>query len=252
MPLRFKAVADLLQALENNAENTKRTLPGWLHQRNRDDIVSWVKAHKVTVDPLDADAVAVLSALFPDQRTDRVYGLGAPSLTKILGRCFCLGVQRRKQLDQWIDSGHGDLGACVERVLQQTEHGQSVRHVTLDEIDAALHKIASKSRFSAPGIRESAADDGVETRTVLEFIFRRLSSNEAKWLTRMILKDFSSLDFKSYIVLNAIDRRLIQTLRFHSTFEAAVGILRHQDSTTDGQGPSCDQLKPMLGFKIGR
>ena len=252
MPLRFKAVADLLQALENNAANTKRTLPGWLDQRNKDDIVSWVKAHKVTVDPLDTDAVAVLSALFPDQRTDRVYGYGAPSLTKILGRCFCLGVQRRKQLDQWIDSGHGDLGACVERVLQQTEHGQPVHNVTLDKIDAALHKIASKSRFSAPGIRETALDDGVENRTILESVFRRLSSNEAKWLTRMILKDFSSLNFKTYVVFNAIDRRLAQTLRVHSTFEAAVGILRHQDSTTDVPGPSCEPLKPMLGFKIGR
>ncbi|KAL8866822.1 MAG: hypothetical protein Q9174_006062, partial [Haloplaca sp. 1 TL-2023] len=229
-----------------------RTLKDWLDQRNKDTIVSWIKAHKVTVDPLDADAVAVLSALFPNERTDRVYGIRAPSLTKILGRCFCLGVQRRKQLDQWIESGYGDLGACVERVLQQTEAGQPVHHVPLEEIDTALHKIASKSRFSAPGIRESAVDDGIETRNLLESIFGRLSSNEAKWLTRMILKDFSTLNLKSYVVFNAIDRRLVQTMKMHSTFEAAVGILRHQDSTTDGQGPSCDQLKPMLGFKIGR
>lgn len=252
MPLRFRSISDLLQALEDNAANTKKALKGWLDQRNKDVIESWVKSHKVKVDSPDVDVVAVLSTIFPDKRTDRVYGLQAASLSKILGRCFGLGIDRLRQLEEWKTPGRGDLGLCVERTLRQTEHQEITNSMSLDEIDSTLHNIAAKNRFSAPGVREAATDDGIETRKVLEYIYRRLSSNEAKWFTRIILKDFSTLDFKSYHVLNAIDSRLVQALNVHATFEAAVGLLRHQSLTTAGQAPPRVPLMPFVGSKIGR
>ncbi|KAL8770462.1 MAG: hypothetical protein Q9209_003888 [Squamulea sp. 1 TL-2023] len=252
MPFLFSAVTDLLQALEDNATSTKRAMEGWLDQKNKDHIDSWVRSYKVTIDSPTVDAVSVLSALFPDKRTDRVYGLQAPSLSKILGRCFRLGVARIKQLDQWKNPGNGDLGVCVERTLRETEHGPNTNPVSLNEIDTMLHNIAAKSRFSAPNVRSAAKDNGIETSKTLESIYRRLSSCEAKWLTRMILKDFSTLDFKSYHVLNAIDPGLVNIMNVQSTYEAAVGFLRYQKTLPESQALPITSSKPVLGSKIGR
>lgn len=252
MPLSFKSVCALLQALEDNAANTKKAMKGWLDQRNNDTIESWVKSYKITVVSSEVDVVAVLSAIFPKERTDRVYSLQAPSLTRILGRCFRLGIERIKQLNEWNTPGRGDLGACVERIVRQTEHQAVPNPVSLDEIDATLLRIAAKNRFSAPGVREVTRDDGIETSRMLGNVYLRLGSNEAKWLTRMILKNYSTLDFKSYHVLNAIDSRLASALSVHSTFEAAVGLLRHQFATTESQAPSTALFKPIVGYKIGR
>ncbi|KAI4107035.1 MAG: hypothetical protein LQ339_002731 [Xanthoria mediterranea] len=252
MPFLFSAVTDLLQALEDNAASTKTAMKGWLDQKNKDHIVSWIKSYKITVDSSVVDAVAVLSALFPDKRTDRVYKLQAPSLSKILGRCFRLGTARIKQLDQWKTPGNGDLGLCVERTLRETEHGQILNPVTLDEIDSMLHTIASKCRFSAPGVQAAAKDDGIENSKLIDSVYRRLSSKEAKWLTRIILKDFSTLDLKSYHALNAIDPGLADAMNVYSTFGAAVDFLRDQKTLPESQKLPTASLKPTVGSKIGR
>ncbi|KAI4193047.1 MAG: hypothetical protein LQ350_008492, partial [Teloschistes chrysophthalmus] len=124
--------------------------------------------------------------------------------------------------------------------------------ITLDQVDSTLLAIAAKNRFSAPNVRETAADDAVETSKQLESIYLRLSSNEAKWMTRMILKDYSTLDFKSYHVLNAIHPRLKQALDVHTNYEAAVGLLRYQEATAESQAQSIVPLRPMIGSKIGK
>lgn len=252
MPLLFRSISALLQALEDNASNEKRALKGWLDQRNQVTIEDWVKSHKVTVDSTDVDVVAVLSAIFPRERVDRVYHLQAPSLSKILGRCFKVGKERLERLEQWRTPHHGDLGVCVEHVLRETEHGEVIHPISLEEIDSNLLAIASKCRFSAPTVREGATDDGMEKSRLLESMYRRMGSQEAKWLTRIILKDFSTLDFKPYHVHNAIDRGLPAALKVHCTFEAAVGLLRHRSSTTESHMPQTAALKPIIGYKVGR
>lgn len=252
MPLPFSTICALLEVLEDNAVNTKKALKGWLDQRNKDTIESWVKSNKITIDSKDVDVVAVLSAIFPEKRTDRVYSLQPPRLSKILGRCFRLGRERLKLLDEWKTPGRGDLAVCVQRVVRQTEHQEVANPVTLEEIDNTLLSIASQNRFSAPGVREVVKEDGVETCRPLNSIYLRLGSREAKWFTRMILKDFSMLDLKSYYVFNAIDKGLAQALNVHSTFEAAVGLLRHHATTTEGCPPSTATLKPVVGHKVGR
>ncbi|KAL8947940.1 MAG: hypothetical protein Q9222_005830 [Ikaeria aurantiellina] len=252
MPLQFRAVSDFLQALEDNAASTKRAMRGWLDQKNKDTIQSWIKSHRVTVDSADVDAVAVLSAIFPDKRTDRVYGLQAPSLSKILGRALRLGSERVKQLSEWKTTGHGDLGLCVERTLRETEHDDVRNPVSLDQVDTTLFKIAAKCRFSARAVRDVLQVDGAETCKLLESIYLRLSSTEAKWFTRMILKDYSTLDFKTFHVLNAIDSRLAESMNVHDSFDAAVGLLRHQRLTADGRSTLTAPFRPIVGSKIGR
>ncbi|KAL8711698.1 MAG: hypothetical protein Q9220_003869 [cf. Caloplaca sp. 1 TL-2023] len=252
MPLLFNAVSDLLQTLENNAASTKAAMRGWLDTKNKGTIESWVKSHHVTVDSAVVDTVAVLSAIFPDKRTDRVYGLAASSLSKILGRSFRLGAERVQQLNKWRLPGHGDLGLCVERALQETEH-QPVRNpVSLDQVDSTLLQIAAKCRFSAPSVRDVLQIDGTATCKLLESVYLRLSSTEAKWFTRMILKDFSTLSFKSFHVLNAIHSRLVETLNVHDSFDAAVGLLRHQRSAAAGDPVPIAPFRPIVGSRIGR
>ncbi|KAL8829406.1 MAG: hypothetical protein Q9170_006181 [Blastenia crenularia] len=252
MPLLFQSVCALLQALEDNGANTKKALKGWLDQRNKDTIESWVKSHKITVDSSEVDVVAVLSALFPKDRTDRVYGYQEASLISLLGRCLGIGKDRVRQLREWDSPGHGELGACLERVVRQTEHQEPINPVTLDEVDATLLWLAARNRFSAPGVRAVAQEDGLETLKVMRRILLRFSSIEAKWFTRMILKNYSTLDFKTYYVLNAIDFRLAGALNVHSTFEAAVGALCHQSTTSGALGTSATTFKPVVGSKVGR
>ncbi|KAL8906893.1 MAG: hypothetical protein Q9207_001748 [Kuettlingeria erythrocarpa] len=252
MPLLFSSLCKLLEALEDNAISTKKALKGWLDQRNRDTIESWVKSYKVTIDSTEVDVVVLLSAIFPEKRTDRVYSLQPARLSKILGRCFRLGRERLKILDEWNTPGRGGLAVCVERVVRQTEHQEAVNPVTLEEIDNTLLAIASKNRFSAPGVREAVKEDGVETYRPLNSIYLRLNSCEAKWFTRMILKDFSPLAIKSYHVFNAVDKGLVQALNVHSTFEAAVGLLRHRATTTGHDSSPRSALKPVVGHKVGR
>ncbi|KAL8935467.1 MAG: hypothetical protein Q9216_005410 [Gyalolechia sp. 2 TL-2023] len=252
MPLLFKSVCALLQALEDNAANTKTALNGWLDRRNQVTIESWIKSHHVTITSSDVDVVAVLSAIFPEARTDRVYGLQPPSLSRILGRCLRIGLDRIEHLNRWKYPEQGDLGVCVERVVRQTEHQDVPNPVSLDQVDATLHRIAARSRFSAPSVRQTTGDDGMETQRLLETIYLRLSSVEAKWFTRMILKDYPTLDFQSHHVFNAIDRRLKGALNVRSTFEAAVGLLRDQPTAIESPDRPSTLLKPILGSKIGR
>ncbi|KAL8762731.1 MAG: hypothetical protein Q9184_001325 [Pyrenodesmia sp. 2 TL-2023] len=252
MPLLFSSICALLEALEDNAVNTKKALKGWLDQKNKDTIESWIKSYKITIDSKDVDVVAVLSAIFPEKRTDRVYSLQPPRLSKILGRCFRLGRERLKLLDEWKTPGRGDLAVCVQRIVRQTEHQEIANPVTLEEIDNTLLTIASQNRFSAPGVRDVAKEDSVEACRPLISIYLRLGSREAKWFTRMILKDFSMLDLKSYHVYNAIDSGLAQALNVHSTFEAAVELLRHHATTTVGRPLPTATLKPLVGHKVGR
>ncbi|KAL9039279.1 MAG: hypothetical protein Q9180_002624 [Flavoplaca navasiana] len=139
MPFLFGAVTNL-QALEDNAGSTKKAMKGKLDQKNKDCIESWVKSYKIAVDSPSVDAVAVLSALFPNKRIDRVYRLQAPSLSKINGRppttmfatlfIALSATARIKQLDRWKTPGSGDLGLCIERTLRETEHGQIINPIS--------------------------------------------------------------------------------------------------------------------------
>ncbi len=263
MPLLFTHFCDLLSALEDYSTRDPPLLPAKLRQKNGETITSWFKAHPVSINSPDVDAAAVLSALFPAKRTDRIYSIKPPSLTRSLRRWLDLGSSRWPQLDQWQTPGRGDLSDCVERILQHAEfpipHYKD--HVTLDQVDNALATVAARCRFSAPKVRAREMDKDEEVSKSLENIYRRLQSREAKWFTRLILKDFSRLDLPENLVYACVDPRLRVAMQMYHDFESAIAELKSLpasqviDHTRGGFTQQCANdaylLPPRTGVKLG-
>lgn len=169
------------------------------------------------------------------------------------------------QLDQWKISGRGDLSDCVERVLQAAEVSPPSpnNRVTLQEVDKVLAILASRCRFSGPKVRGSRAEDDRKAQQVLESIYRRLQSREAKWFTRMILKDYSciALEERKDYVYHCLDSCLPIAMRMYDDFEAAVTELRSlpssqtagivQRSWTHQCLNDIHLLAPRVGVKVG-
>ncbi|EAU30345.1 predicted protein [Aspergillus terreus NIH2624] len=200
--------------------------------------------------------------MFPDKRTDRVYWLQDTSLARTIGRCLLLGSSRREELERWRTAGGVDLGQCVENVMRQAEnHIIPGQEVTVEEIDAALEAIASRCRFSGPRVRRQRT--AVDVEEALSPLYRRLSSRDAKWLTRMILKSLSPVVLPGSLVLKSFHFLLPHLLLFQDSFEAALNMLRSSPIANFPPHPepglardlcaiALQHLDPLVGVKIGR
>lgn len=263
MPFLFGEVCRLLSDLEKLKKRHPPLLPTALRGETRSKIEYWFRCNRNAVHAHGVDGVAFLSTLFPEKRTDRVYGLKEDRLSKLVGRCLSMNSTNRKILEDWKTPGRGDLGDRVEAIHKPYDEPRAQDHpVTVEEIDNALNNLASRVRYSGPDIRalrmpSSSSDDS------LSDIFLRLNSSEAKWLTRLILKDFSPVVLDENIVLNAYHFLLPDLLKFQDSFSAAVGLLRGPlcntpSFTSDPKaawGLKCQAaaaLAPQIGVKIGR
>ncbi|KAL4894812.1 hypothetical protein BDV59DRAFT_212097 [Aspergillus ambiguus] len=200
--------------------------------------------------------------MFPEKRTDRVYWLQDTSLARIVGRCLLLGSSRRDELERWRTSGGVDLGQCVENVMRQAEnHVLPGQEVTIEEIDTALHAVASRCRFSGPRVRRQRT--AVDVEEALSPLFRRLSSRDAKWLTRIILKSLSPVVLPRTLVFKSFHFLLPHLLVFQDSFEAALRMLYSGPIANFPPHPepglakdlstiALQHLDPVIGVKIGR
>ena len=265
MPFHFSLLCQLLSRLENIARHEPCFTSKAVASKSEAEISAWFSQHRLRVDDISTDGVALLSALLPEKRTDRVYLLQPPSLTRILGRCFSLGSSRLLLLKQWERPGGGDLGLCVERVLTQTPFATSHRDVvTIEEIDAVLTRIASRCRFSGPSIRERQnATASVNVDAELSSVYHRLTPTESKWFTRMLLKDYAPAILLEGRVLRCFHHLLPGTMKMHDSFESAIALLRGPELNWASSMPSPAEAKrqknravrhliPSVGVKIGR
>jgi len=120
------------------------------HDLTAAETALWFKSYRRAIDSLDSgEASALLSALLPHKRKDRIYGLQSTSLAKVLGRCLGLSASKRRDLSIYNSPGRsGDLADCLERVLQGGGP-PALPPVTLLEIDDLLQRLAGHSRFSS-------------------------------------------------------------------------------------------------------
>lgn len=252
MPLPFVHFCTLLSDLESHASHEPPVPWARCEELFRKTICQWIHTHNVSVNSTHVDVAVVLSSLLPARRTDRVYGFQADGLTKVLRRSLNLGDGRWQQLEQWRMPGRGDLGDCVERIQQQAENALPLVDLTLEEIDETLANIAQSCRFSAPSVRRAALVKEDRTRAeILHRIYYRLQSREAKWFTRMILKDYGRLQLKEGMVLSCLDYRLPAMMKTQDHFESAVASLRAQEGHRSTQ-PRSTGHQPKLGVKVGR
>ena len=237
MPFKFSNLCDLLETLQDNRR--RACLPEFKgRDLDREVIVNWFNRHNESVERTGKGAVAFLSCLFPERRVDRVFGLKEKSLASLLGRCLGFGHQRQSQFVKEVREGQ-DIAMCVERHLRDAELPMAINEVTLEEIDQALDHVAAQSRFSCPHLRSRMT--GMRADGALEPIYRRLQSREAKWLTRMILKNFSPVVVPEAKAMNQFHFLLYDLLSFQNSFSAAIETL---------QSPSIGQLAPRQRIEL--
>ncbi|PTB42312.1 hypothetical protein M441DRAFT_45999 [Trichoderma asperellum CBS 433.97] len=257
MPLPFSLVCDLLE--ESYALATAR-------KPFKQAFVAWCARHRSRINAPDTNLAALLSTLLPEKRTDRVYCIQANGLERIVGRALILGSSRIKELAIYKQPGLGlDLADCVERILNVTPNPilPEALQITVEEIDEALHSVAAKVKWSSPAIRTSDATCSFAEspgRSVLETIYRRLSARDAKWFTRLILKDFQPLVFDAYQVYHSCDPILPSILKIREDFTIAIETIQklRKDRRSLGQGSSyvdrecLARIGPQLLTKVGR
>lgn len=116
-------------------------------------------------------------------------------------------------------------------------------------------------KWSSPAIRASDASFGESPgRSVLEPIYRRLSARDAKWFTRLILKDFQPLVFDACQVYRSCDPILPSILQIRQDFTIAIETiqrLRKDKRSLDPGSAYIDRkclalIKPQLSTKVGR
>ncbi|KAI9798667.1 MAG: hypothetical protein M1833_004656 [Piccolia ochrophora] len=139
------------------------------------------------------------------------------------------------------------------------------REVTIEQVDGALAALAQRCRFSSPAVRshgapqmKSCPDD------LLKPIYHRLQSREAKWLTRLLLKNYSSVLLPESYIMHRYHFLLPELLQFQSTFDAAANLLRgpvvggfpaSPKGTKDEERYrllASAELVPQMGVKVGR
>ena len=259
MPVHFWELCRLLTDLEQIATHDPPYLPARKYDLFQKRVDQWFSRHQISIHSSVEDLVSILSCIFPAKRSDRAYGIQHQRLVEILKRCFGLGLDRAKLLEQWQNPGRGDLGECVERVLKQTEDLPTLarQKVTIKDVDAALVAVASRSRLSSSKVR--AVENDAQFLHSLENLFRKLHPEEGKWLTRIILKDSVYGDLTPEIVYAAIHPRLVHAVVIYDDIEAAITESKKllnstQEGLRDHGGSNVCQnfpFQPRIGVKVG-
>ncbi|RYC57790.1 hypothetical protein CHU98_g8429 [Xylaria longipes] len=243
-------ICDLLQQLDDEV----RKSPG--KQTPSEAIVqSWFQHHHSLIHVPSNDACAILSMLLPERRTDRVYNIQAPRLQSIFGKALMLGASRVLELRRWTESGSGvDLGDCVESVLRRTPNSRDdTTHLTVEEIDETLGRIAAACRFSSPAVRALHQTSNVcDPNALLADIYTRLGSRDAKWFTRLVLKNYQPVVLNTHIVFRNYHPLLPQMMKIRDDLSVATAYVRHIDEKLDAPSTIANHLKPRLGTKVGR
>lgn len=135
--------------------------------------------------------------------------------------------------------------------------------VTTEEIEKVTLEITSKKAFSGPGIKRLARGIPVDDSTLLRPLYTRLQSREAKWLTRLILKNNSPVIVPKSLVYRCYHYLLPDLVKVQSEFTAALELLRtgrlrdmsSMPSETEralGKEDLMKYLLPKIGVKVGR
>ena len=129
--------------------------------------------------------------------------------------------------------------------------------MTVEEVDEFLDKIASG--YPGSGEKVKSKYQGVDVNTELRDVYNlRVSPNEGKWLTRLILKDMSPLWFREWDLLGKFHESLPSMLKIYDDLEHAVPFLRDPAfAPTSELRIKEDRVKvfssilPQIGTKVG-
>lgn len=247
MTFHFSWFCKLVDELHNQKHQGRATYARQDDPRDR-IVTAWFKQYEDQLNRRGHSGLALLSALFPECRSDRTYNLQDRRLAAIFGRALALGDNRLRLLNEWQQKNGPDFATCVERVMAEAEFDppRTGHEVTLEEIDIALTKIAANTKASAPHIRAQVNDK--TPAELLAPIICRLSSSEAKWLVRMIIKSYLPAEIPEYAALHNFHFMLPRLLRIQNSFEAAIEVISRQDIAKLPARPSKEYETALLPF----
>ncbi|KAI5255165.1 DNA ligase/mRNA capping enzyme [Aureobasidium subglaciale] len=259
MSFKFAHLSDYLERCEEIVIRDPPIAPAEQKSRLYRQHATWFASHRKDIDSLDEHGTsALLSTFLPCRRKDRIYGLQPASLLKLLGRCLGLSASARHELASFRTPNNGDLGDCLQRLLQ-VRGPPPLPAVTLQECDDALHALAAANRFSAPSVRHSFRSSAANDSSLADVLLR-LHPVEAKWFVRLILKDFASVSPNKRSILASVHFLLPDLLGMQDSFENACLALKTTfaayPSRPDHQSihilrqTAISSLRPVPGVKI--
>ncbi|EOA84205.1 uncharacterized protein SETTUDRAFT_21563 [Exserohilum turcica Et28A] len=262
MTITFHAICSLLQSIEDITAKQSREPLKHDKDKARDIIAKWFLDQRDALDDPATNGGAVLSVLFPHRRKDRVYGLQPPLLAKTLSHLLAFNHGQRALFDGWKTGTHGDLGVYIERAMKPWDGTfSSKQHLSVDQVDRVLVQLAAKYRFSDEQIRQRR-DLDFKSDTEMKHIFVRLESWEAKWLVRLLLRDYCTIQLDELFVMQRYHFLLPELLMFQNDFDAAFDILRGELSCYPAAPEPAEanamrieaakKLRARVGVKMGR
>ncbi|KAL2062635.1 hypothetical protein VTL71DRAFT_5707 [Oculimacula yallundae] len=196
MPFPFVYLCDLLDRIEELCVRDVPLLRRDRLSRTKDSIIAWMRTHSWRMNAQDTDSSAVLMMLKPERQTDREYGV-EECLEQILARIFKMPTPMYERLRRWRDEAHnqGDLGLRLCQVLQEmkvTASNATASKISVEEIDQSLLRIAIFNERSSLAVKSLMLQNEKhpDRIDILETLFTRLQPREAKWVTRIILKNY--------------------------------------------------------------
>ncbi|KAH8805923.1 DNA ligase N terminus-domain-containing protein [Xylogone sp. PMI_703] len=221
MPFKFVYVCDLLEDLEHIATRDPPLIPKEAERQQSSVILNWFKSHRRKLDAFDTDSEAVLSALLPQRTAGRCYGLPAKILARAVARILNLSQKQLAELKKWMGPAYdGDLALFVHQILDKDPAVRSRTNlVTVEEIDQSLLRIASHNAQSFMKVRSLAASGtSCDVIGLLDRLYCRLHPREAKWLTRLIQKDYVTVKFPETITYSPAHSLLPNIFPVQATF----------------------------------
>ena len=259
---KFAWLVELLQALDN-ARPSKALPASRTSNPDHQTVKQWFSKYDARIPRQGTAAYAFLACLFPERLPQRSYAIKELRLSAVFGRALGLGATRARRLNAWQETGERDFASCVEAIMTECEVDPPSprRDVTLEEIDSTLSQIASNSAFSSFEIRQQA--DGRKHDQLLAPILRRLSSCEAKWLVRMILKSYLPVQIPERTAMTQFHFLLPSILSIQDSIAAAVDFFAQSDVFQLPHDPESDaanafrttmlkRIKPRLGIMVKR
>jgi DNA ligase-4 len=264
MTITFNDLCSLLEGAEKISVRHPRLLPAKEKDAIQTHIKQWFAAHRQALDSSETNAGALLSAIFPHRRKDRVYGLQQALLSKKLLKLlqFDRNHGQLALFNQHLQSSSVDLGESIRRAMKKYDGTFKKKSTTsIDRVDMLLTQLAAKYRFSDPSIRQQR-DWHMRTDDELKSIITRLDSWEAKWFVRLILRDYPTAALDETYVYEQYHFLLPDLLKFQNDYHAAFGMLKGELSIypsvpepsrrTSMRIEASQQLKAVVGVKVGR
>ncbi|KAI0166849.1 hypothetical protein GGR52DRAFT_584723 [Hypoxylon sp. FL1284] len=246
MPFPYRYICDLLQRLED--ESCKQE-----HKQTPSKAIleAWFNEHRSLLDAPENDASAILSTLLPERRTDRSYYIQVSRLESIVGKALLLGASRVQELRRYQTPALGiDLADCVESVLERAPNALGNNELTVEEVDDTLSRIAARCKFSSPSVR--ALPKTGDVNQSIASLYRRLSPRDAKWFTRLVLKNYHPLIIDGRQVLRHYHFQLPQVMKVRDDLTVASQFLQRIHKSPNDQSFVTSVLKPAVGTKVGR